>query len=36
MGKSGSAHRLVDAWEEKISRMECGDPSDEPRKRLAG
>jgi hypothetical protein len=36
MGKSGSAHRLVDAWEEKISRMECGDPSDEPRKRLSG
>jgi DNA-binding SARP family transcriptional activator len=36
MGKPGLARRLVDGWEEKISRMECGEPSDEPRKRLAG
>ena len=35
-GKPGLARRLVDGWEDKISRMECGEPSDEPRKRLAG
>ena len=35
MGKPGLARRLVDNWEDKISRLECGDPSDEPRRRLA-
>lgn len=34
-GKSGLASRLVTSWEDKISRMDCGEPSDEPRKRLA-
>jgi len=34
-GKPGLAHRLVDGWEDKVSRMDCGEPSDEPRKRLA-
>lgn len=36
LGKPGLARRLVDSWEEKIGRMECGEPSDEPRKRLVG
>ena len=35
-GKPGLARRLVDGWEDKISRMACGEPSDGPRKRLAG
>lgn len=35
LGKPGLARRLVERWEDKISRLECGDPSDEPRKRLA-
>ncbi|MEM7341094.1 MAG: hypothetical protein AAF467_20725 [Actinomycetota bacterium] len=34
MGRSGLAHRLVDSWEGRISRLECGEPSDEPRRRL--
>ena len=36
LGKPGLAHRVVDNWEDKISRMDCGEPSDEPRRRLAG
>jgi DNA-binding SARP family transcriptional activator len=36
MAKPSSARRLVESWEDRISRMECGEPSDEPRKRLAG
>lgn len=35
-GKPGLARRLVERWEDKISRLECGEPSDEPRRRLAG
>lgn len=35
-GKPGLARRLVEGWEARISRLECGDPSDEPRRRLAG
>jgi nucleoid-associated protein YgaU/DNA-binding SARP family transcriptional activator len=35
-GKPGLARRLVETWEDKISRLDCGEPSDEPRKRLAG
>ena len=35
-GKPGLARRLVEGWEDKIGRMECGEPSDEPRKRLVG
>ncbi|MDH3682251.1 MAG: LysM peptidoglycan-binding domain-containing protein, partial [Acidimicrobiia bacterium] len=36
LGKPGLARRLVDNWEDRISSMDCGEPSDEPRKRLAG
>lgn len=36
VGKPGLARRLVEGWEDRISRLECGDPSDEPRRRLAG
>lgn len=35
-GKLGAARRLVDAWEDKINRLECGEPSDGPRNRLVG
>jgi DNA-binding SARP family transcriptional activator len=35
-GKPGLARRLVEGWEERISSMECGEPSYEPRRRLAG
>lgn len=36
LGKRGSARRLVDGWEDRISRMECGEPSEGPRRRLVG
>lgn len=36
MGKPGLARRLVENWEDQIGRLDCGEPSDEPRKRLAG
>ena len=36
LGKPALARRLVDGWEDQVSRMDCGEPSDEPRKRLAG
>lgn len=35
-GKPGQARRVVEAWEDKVSRLDCGEPSNEPRKRLAG
>ena len=35
-GKPGQARRVVEAWEDKISRLDCGEPSAEPRKRLVG
>ncbi|MCP3992114.1 MAG: LysM peptidoglycan-binding domain-containing protein [Actinomycetia bacterium] len=35
-GKRGLANRLVDSWEDKIGRLDCGEPSDEPRRRLVG
>ncbi|MEL7207385.1 MAG: hypothetical protein AAGK32_03985, partial [Actinomycetota bacterium] len=35
-GKQGLARRLVEGWEDRISRLDCGDPSDAPRRRLAG
>ncbi len=35
-GKLGTARRLVDSWEDKINRLECGEPSDGPRNRLVG
>ena len=35
-GKRGLANRLVDNWEDKISRLDCGEPSDAPRRRLVG
>ncbi|MCP5029155.1 MAG: hypothetical protein GY929_23010, partial [Actinomycetia bacterium] len=35
-GKRGLANRLVDNWEDKIGRLDCGEPSDEPRRRLVG
>ncbi|MFV0259581.1 MAG: hypothetical protein ACK5PP_14190, partial [Acidimicrobiales bacterium] len=35
LGHHGSARRLVEGWEERISRLDCGEPSDEPRRRLA-
>ncbi|MGI9595800.1 MAG: bacterial transcriptional activator domain-containing protein, partial [Acidimicrobiales bacterium] len=33
-GRVGSARRLVDDWEAKVRRLECGEPSDRPRMRL--
>jgi len=35
-GKPGQARKVVEAWEDKVSRLDCGEPSNEPRKRLAG
>ncbi|MEM8924313.1 MAG: hypothetical protein AAGD35_12495 [Actinomycetota bacterium] len=35
-GRGGSARRLVEGWEDTISRLDCGEPSDQPRRRLAG
>ncbi|MEZ5409608.1 MAG: LysM peptidoglycan-binding domain-containing protein [Acidimicrobiales bacterium] len=35
-GKPAQARRVVEAWEDKVSRLDCGEPSNEPRKRLAG
>ncbi len=35
-GRIGLARRLVDDWEDRIGRLDCGEPSDEPRRRLAG
>jgi hypothetical protein len=35
LGKPALASRLVESWEERIGRLDCGAPSDEPRKRLA-
>ena len=33
-GRRGTALRLVESWEERISRLDCGDPSDGPRRQL--
>ncbi len=33
-GQSGLARRLVEGWEDRIGRLDCGEPSDEPRRRL--
>ncbi|MGF1597612.1 MAG: LysM peptidoglycan-binding domain-containing protein [Acidimicrobiales bacterium] len=33
-GRPGLARRLVDGWEDRISRLDCGEPSEEPRSRL--
>ncbi len=35
-GKPAQARKVVEAWEDKVSRLDCGEPSNEPRKRLAG
>ena len=34
LGKPGLARRPIDTWGEKVSRMDCGERSDEPRKYL--
>lgn len=35
-GKPAQARKVVEAWEDKVSRLDCGEPSNKPRKRLAG
>ena len=36
LGKPALAMRLVESWEEEIARLDCGEPSAEPRRRLRG
>ncbi|MGI9615333.1 MAG: bacterial transcriptional activator domain-containing protein [Acidimicrobiales bacterium] len=35
LDKPALATRLVESWESLIARLDCGEPSDEPRRRLA-
>ncbi len=36
LGKPTLARRLVESWEAQVSSLNCGEPSDIPRKHLAG